>query len=166
MAQSLSLLFLRVAAGFLLVWFGLDKIVAGHAPLAVQRSVDLEATLATAIGLATGAGEVVIGGLCVVGLWRKVALPLQALINGSTAAMVWWAIVDPFGWYITGVDRIVFNSHVFYSTIITFAACVLLITFQREDVWSLDALISRRARTRPPRNDDRPGESGSAPADP
>ena len=86
-----------------------------------------------------------IGSLCVIGLWRRVALPLQAIINGFTALSVWWAIIDPFRWYITGVDRIVFNSHVFYPTSITFAACILLITFRPQDTLALDRL--RRGAT-------------------
>lgn len=144
-AQRLSLFLLRVTTGFLLVWFGLDKIVSGSAPLAVRRSMELGDTASMAVGLVTGGAEVVIGALCVVGLWRRLALPLQALINGSTAAGVWWAIVDPFRWYVTGVDRIVFNSHVFYPTSITFAACLLLICFRRQDTWSVDAVRSGRA---------------------
>jgi hypothetical protein len=67
-------------------------------------------------------------------------LPLQAVINGFTAARVWWAIVDPYRWYIFGVDRIVFNSHVFYPTSITFAACLLLVAFREQDRWALDRL--------------------------
>ncbi len=56
---------------------------------------------------------------------------------------LWWAIVDPFRWYISGADRIVFNSHVFYPTSITFAACILLMTFQRDDTLALDTYRSR-----------------------
>ena len=94
----------------------------------------------TIIGLAAGGAQVVIGALVVVGLWRKLALPLQAIINGFTAFSVWWAIIDPYRWYISDVDRIVFNSHVFYPTSITFAACLLLMAFRRQDTLALDHL--------------------------
>ena len=90
-----------------------------------------------------GGGEVFIGALCVVGLLRKIALPAQALINGFTAFSVWWAIVDPFRWYVSGVDRIVFNSAVFYPTSITFAACILLIVFRHQDTLAVDRLLRR-----------------------
>lgn len=144
-AQRLSLLALRVTTGFLLIWFGLDKIVNSNAPLALKRNAELDATTEAALGIAAGGAEVVIGALCAVGLWRRLALPLQALINGVTAATVWWAIIDPFRWYIVDVDRIVFNSHVFYSTSITFAACILLIAFRRQDTLALDQLRRGRA---------------------
>ena len=108
-AQRLSLLLLRVTTGFLLVWVGLAKLVNGRAPFAL-RNVELDALTGTIIGLAAGGAQVVIGALVVVGLWRKLALPLQAIINGFTAFSVWWAIIDPYRWYISDVDRIVFNS--------------------------------------------------------
>lgn len=139
-AQRFSLLFLRVSTGFLLIWFGLDKVVKGSAPLLIQRNFEMEAETAGLLGTAAGAGEALIGTFCVIGLWRRVVLPLQAAINGIVAMSVWWAIVDPFRWYITGVDRIVFNSHVFYPTIITFAACVVLIVFRPQDVIAVDTL--------------------------
>jgi uncharacterized membrane protein YphA (DoxX/SURF4 family) len=144
LAQRFTLLLLRVTTGFLLIWVGLAKLASGKAPFALRRLVELDETTGAALGLAAGGAEVVIGVLCVIGLWRKAVLPLQALINGFTAASVWWAIVDPYRWYITGVDRIVFNSHVFYPTSITFAACLLLIAFRRHDRWALDQLLTDR----------------------
>ncbi len=145
LAQRISLLLLRVTTGFLLVWAGLNKLVSAKAPFALRRSFEIDETTGAVLGIAAGSAEVVIGLLCVLGLWRKVALPLQALINGFTAVSVWWAIFDPFRWYITGVDRIVFNSHVFYPTSITFAACLLLIAFRRQDSIALDRLLSNRS---------------------
>jgi uncharacterized membrane protein YphA (DoxX/SURF4 family) len=141
LAQRISLLLLRVTTGFLLIWVGLSKVVSGRAPFAVRKNFELDETTNVFLGLAAGGAEVVIGVLCVLGLWRKLALPIQAIINGFTALTVWWAIIDPFRWYVTGVDRIVFNSHVFYPTSITFAACLLLIAFRRQDKLALDCLL-------------------------
>ncbi len=141
MAQRLSLLLLRVATGFLLVWSGLSKLVNGKTPFAL-RSAELSETMGAIIGYAAGGAQLLIGVLCVIGLWRRYALPLQALIHGFTAASVWWAIIDPYRWYISGVDRIVFNSHVFYPTAITFAACIVLITCRHRDTIAVDRLLS------------------------
>ena len=143
--QRISLLLLRITTGFLLVWVGLNRVISGSVPMALRGSVDLNQTLETILGVAAGGAQVLIGARCVIGLWRWLVLPLQALINGSTALAVWWAIVDPYRWYITGVDRIVFNSHVFYPTSITFAACLLLIAFQRQDTWTVDAFRSKQS---------------------
>ena len=141
-AQRVSLLFLRVATGFLLVWGGLRKIVRANAKDQPDEAVgfDFDAAVDLFSSYGEGVAQLIIGVLCVIGLWRHVALPLQAIIHGSTALKVWWAILDPYRWYITGVDRIVFNSHVFYPTIITFAACILLIAFRRHDTIALDTL--------------------------
>lgn len=149
LAQRISLLFLRVTTGFLLIWVGLDKLVNTKAPFAVRRNFELDDTTDAVLGLTAGGAEVVIGLLCVLGLMRRIMLPLQALINGFTAMSVWWAIIDPFRWYITGVDRIVFNSHVFYPTSITFAACILLIAFRRHDTMALDRFLPDRTSGAP-----------------
>ncbi len=145
--QRLSLLFLRVATGFLLVWIGLRRIVNGSAPSALSDMADPGDGATAALGYAAGGVQLAIGLCCVIGLWRRVVLPLQALIHGFTAASVWWAIIDPYRWYISGVDRIVFNSHVFYPTIITFAACLLLIAFRRQDTYAIDHIRAQPKST-------------------
>lgn len=143
-AQRLVLLFLRVATGFLLVWIGLRRIVNGSAPGAITGQIELADATKTMLAYGAGGVQLAIGLFCVIGLWRVVVLPLQALIHGFTAASVWWAIVDPYRWYISGVDRIVFNSHVFYPTIITFAACLTLIVMRKQDTYAVDALRARK----------------------
>lgn len=143
LGQRISLFLLRFTTGFLLIWVGLNKIVTAKAPFQIGRNFELDATTSALLGYASGGAQLLIGVLCVVGLWRRYALPLQAIIHGFTAASVWWAIIDPYRWYISGVDRIVFNSHVFYPTIITFAACVLLVLFRRQDTIALDSLLNR-----------------------
>lgn len=143
--QRLCLLLLRVATGFLLVWVGLRKIVSAKTPFAL-RKLEIDPAVGELLSVTAGVAELAIGVFCVIGLWRWLVLPLQALIHGFTAASVWWAIVDPYRWYIEGVDRIVFNSHVFYPTSITFAACLVLIAFRHQDVFALDHLRQRRER--------------------
>ena len=143
-SKRICLLLLRVTTGFLIIWFGLAKVVNGQAPSALKTLPGLDVVPEAIIAILSGGIETTIGIFCVLGLWRKVTLPLQALINGFTALRVWWAIVDPFRWYITDVDRIVFNSHVFYPASITFAACLLLIAFRDQDKLAIDTLIDKR----------------------
>lgn len=142
-AQQISLLILRVTTGFLLVWVGLDKLINQKAPSLMRRSFELSDAVQSALGVGAGLAELAIGVCVVIGLWRRIVFPLQAAINAITAASVWWAIVDPYRWYIEGVDRIVFNSHVFYPTSITFAACVLLVVFRPFDRLALDEVLRR-----------------------
>ena len=140
---------LRVTTGFLLIWSGFSKIVKAKPPLAIGRNFELDATTNAVLGYSTGGAQLVISVLCALGLWRRFALPLQAAIHGFTAASVWWAIIDPYRWYITGVDRIVFNSQVFYPTIITFAACILLIVDRHQDTLALDHLRREKPVRKP-----------------
>ena len=147
LARQLSLLLLRVTTGFLLIWSGLAKVVGGQVPFALARFFTIDPSWGPLLSLLAGGAQVLIGALCVVGLFRRAALPVQAVIHGFTAASVWWAIVDPYRWYISGVDRIVFNSHVFYPTSITFAACIVLIACRPLDRFALDVAIARRRAT-------------------
>jgi len=88
-AQRISLLLLRVTTGFLLIWVGLNKIMSGKTPFAVRRNFEVDESTGAILGLAAGGAEAIIGVLCVIGLLRRFVLPMQALINGFTAASVW-----------------------------------------------------------------------------
>ena len=52
-----SLLLLRVTTGFLLIWFGLNRIVTGNVPALVSQAVDLEGMETDWLGVAAGAGS-------------------------------------------------------------------------------------------------------------
>ena len=61
-AQRISLLLLRITTGFLLVWFGLNKVVKGSVPRAFRPLVEKDTTMETVVSLVTGGAEVVVGG--------------------------------------------------------------------------------------------------------
>ncbi|MDH3733632.1 MAG: DoxX family membrane protein [Gemmatimonadota bacterium] len=131
--KAWSLLLTRVTVGWLLVLWGLDKLVN------VEHSVRVAETFYFGIGSGQlilnvfGVLEVLLGALVVLGLLRRVAYPIAVLVLGLTAVGVWKSIVDPWGWFLEGPNVL------FYPSAIVFAASLVLWGFVDEDRLSLDA---------------------------
>ena len=82
-----------------------------------------------------GIAELILGGLVIVGLWRRYTYLVVVAIAAITAAGVWRSIVDPWGWYLQGANAL------FYPSLIILAASLVLLA----DEWQ----VSTRARQRP-----------------
>ena len=135
--KAWSLLLTRVTVGWLLVLWGLDKLVN------VEHSVRVAETFYFGIGTGQliltvfGVLEAILGLLVVVGLMRRVAYPVATVVLGLTAVGVWKSILDPWGWVLEGTNVL------FYPSAIVLAASLVLWAFSEEDRLALDA---RRAR--------------------
>lgn len=131
--KAWSLFLTRVTTGWLLVLWGLDKLVN------VEHSVRVAERFYFGIGSQVlvlnifGALEVLLGVMVVVGWMRRVAYPVTALVLGLTAIGVWKSIIDPWGWVIEGTNVL------FYPSAIVFAAALVLWGFMDEDSMSIDA---------------------------
>jgi putative oxidoreductase len=155
--KGLSLLFLRVAMGFLLIWWGLNKIVS--VGLATTISDNFYGGLFTSapVQYAFGAFQTVIGICVVLGFRRAIVLPTQAAINGFTAMALWYAIIDPFKWYLSAQTDFPFTQ-LFYPSIIIFAAALVLLVFRDMDCYALDnrRVYQQRSARRPAASLERP----------
>ena len=131
--KAWSLLLTRVTVGWLLVLWGLDKLVN------VEHSVRVAETFYFGIGSgqlilnAFGVLEILLGLLVVVGFMRRLAYPVATVVLGLTAIGVWKSILDPWGWVLEGTNVL------FYPSIIILAATLVLWGFQDEDRLALDA---------------------------
>ncbi len=138
--KAVSLLLLRIGTGLLLVLWGSLRVMSPEAGPGLANKyygglLDLEA-----IQFAFGAAEVAIGALVVLGLFRRVAYLLQALILVPGTLMLWRYLLDPLGQYLLEEE----NSQIlFFPSITVAAATLVLLAFRDEDRLSLDA---RRAR--------------------
>jgi len=135
--QAASLLALRVTTGFLLIWWGLAKAMNPGLGNLVSNTFYGGLFSFEMLQLVFGIAQTALGALVVLGLFRRVTLPLQLVINAFTALSVWYALIDPFGWYLP-VERPFQFSHLFYPSAIVVAACVLLIAFRSADRYALD----------------------------
>ncbi len=134
--RDFSMLLLRVTMGGLTVFWGLDKLVNVEHSVAVADAFYLGIGASAFFLQAFGVAQTALGVLIVVGLYRRYAYPPLVLISLATALGVWRSIVDPWGWALEGTNVL------FYPSIIILAASLVLLGFQQEDAWSMDA--SRR----------------------
>jgi uncharacterized membrane protein YphA (DoxX/SURF4 family) len=160
--RQLTLLLLRVSVGMLSIWWGLAKIrMEGFGSTISDTFYDGTFSYAW---LQTGFGglQVLLGALVILGLFREIAYLAQLAVHGFTTGAVWYAIVDPFGWWLE-LERPFPHSQLFYPSAIVVAACLLLIAFRDREALALDRLVRRRRGTAPQRAAADP-EDASAPA--
>lgn len=141
-AKPAALLALRVAMGFLMIWWGLNKIVSVGLSTAISDSFYFGLFSSGTLLRTFGAFQTALGILAVLGWFRHIALPLETLITGFTAASVWYAIIDPFNWYL-GNERGFPHTQLFYSSAIIVTAALVLIAFRGEDRFALDNRLGR-----------------------
>jgi uncharacterized membrane protein YphA (DoxX/SURF4 family) len=134
--KALSLLLLRIGTGLLLVLWGSLRIMSPEAGPGLANKyygglLDLQA-----IQFAFGAAEVAIGALVVLGLFRRIAYLLQALILVPGTLMLWRYLLDPLGQYLLDEES---SQILFFPSITVAAATLVLLAFRDEDRLSLDA---------------------------
>ncbi len=138
-----SLLLLRIGTGFLLMlWGGLRLTSPGAGPGLAEKYYSGFMGMQP-VQIAFGAAEVLVGLLVVIGLFRRVAYALQALVLVLGASMLWRYLLDPMGLYL--LDRET-SQILFFPSIAVAAASLVLLAFRGEDRWSLDAMLARRRK--------------------
>lgn len=140
-----SLLALRAGTGLLLVIWGGLRIMAPDAGPGLADKYYSGLMNASAVQIGYGAAEVAIGLLVVLGLFRRIAYPLQALILVPGALMLWRYLLDPFGmWLLSRED----SQILFFPSIAVAAATIVLIAFREDDRWAIDARWKRSGAAR------------------
>jgi uncharacterized membrane protein YphA (DoxX/SURF4 family) len=139
--QALTLLLLRISLAGLLLFWGANKLLNTENSAAISEKFYFSFMSADLLLYAFGAAQIVIGLMILLGLLRRFVYPLQAAINGASLIAVFPSIIDPLGWYLTGTNVL------FYPSLIIFAGSLLLIAFQREDRFTLDASRHKKTKT-------------------
>ena len=131
-----GLFLLRVTTGWLLVMWGIDKLInVEHGQAVAERFYGGIGTLAVAQN-AFGVIEILLGALVVLGLWRKRVYPVMFAVLAVTALGVWRSIIDPWGWFLDGAQVL------FYPSAIIAAGALTLWGLMDEDRMTLDAVLS------------------------
>ena len=139
--KSGSLLLLRIGTGLLLVLWGALRVMSPAVGPGLATKYYSGFMGMQAIQITFGVFEILVGVLVVVGLLRRFAYPLQALILVPGALMLWRYLLDPMGVYL--LDR-ASSQILFFPSITVAAATLVLIAFRDEDHWSLDHRLSAR----------------------
>lgn len=127
-----TLLLLRVSLGLFLVVWGGDKLVNVEHGLAVSDRFYLGLLSSPTIQTLVGVLEIVLGALIVLGLARRISYVGMLLIYGATLLAVWRSILDPLEMVMEG------GNPVFFSSLIIFAASLVLWAFRDEDTHAMD----------------------------
>jgi len=141
-----TLAFLRVATGLLLVVWGVIKLGAPEASIHVSDKYYQGALSAQQLQMPLGAAEVLLGLLVVLGLFRRLVYPLQAVVLIVGAAAIWKYLLDPLGMYLLTEET---QNVLFFPSWAMAAASLVLIAFRDEDRLSLDVVLFGKRRTQP-----------------
>jgi len=140
--KSILILAMRASTGALLIIWG------GLRAMSPERGVGLAdkyyggAVNSETVQLAFGWGEIALGALVVLGLFRMIVYPLQALLLVGGLAMIWKHILDPLSLYLFA-EGTKANILFFPSTTVAIATLMLL-AFKDEDRLALDRLIFKK----------------------
>lgn len=135
--KRIGLFLLRVTTGWLLVMWGIDKLVNVEHGASVAETFYLGIGTQTLILTLFGVLETLLGLLIVLGLWRRRLYPVMTVLLAISALAVWKSILDPWGWFLEGARVL------FYPSIIILAGALTLWGTIDEDTMCLDAKRGR-----------------------
>jgi len=139
--KSILLLLLRITTGTLLIVWGSLRAFSPEKGVGLANKYYGGAVNTETIQAAFGWGEIVLGALVIIGLFRIITYPLQALILVGGTVAIWKHILDPLSLYLfTGDDRA--NILFFPSATVAIAALILL-AFKEYDTISVDRIFKR-----------------------
>ena len=138
--KGLSLLFLRATTGLLLIVWAMVRIGGTERAIAISERYYYGLTSSEAIQYVLGGLQLALGVAVLLGLFRRVVYPVQAVVLGLGGLAVWKSIVDPLG-FLFGPGNV---NILFFPSITIFAATLVLLAFRDEDTISLDAMRRRQ----------------------
>lgn len=138
--KSLAIAGLRISLGLLLIVWGLIRVGAPDMGAHVSEKYYAGLGAAQSVQIAWGVALLILGGLVVLGMFRRYTLPTQAVVLVTGALAIWKYLLDPLGMYL--LTRETSQVLFFPSLGIAFAALVL-VAFRDEDRYCMDRLISQ-----------------------
>lgn len=133
--KSVSLLFLRISTGLLLIIWGVVRL--GAPDIGKHVSEKYYSGIGNAIAVQTiwGVALLIIGILCVAGLWRRYSYVAQSVVLVTGALAIWKYLLDPLGLYLLTRET---SQILFFPSLGMAAATIVLIAFRDDDTISLD----------------------------
>ena len=139
--KAAALAFLRVSTGLLLVLWGLIKVAAPEAAIHVSDTYYSGVLSLQSLQMPLGIAEGLLGALVVLGLFRPLVLPVQAIVLVVSALAIWRYLLDPFGLYLLTEET---RQILFFPSLGMAAASLVSWAFCDEDRFALDRLFARK----------------------
>ena len=139
--KAALLLALRATTGLLLVIWGFIKVGSPDSAIGVSNRYYGGMISADMLQTPLGAAQIALGVAVILGLFRAVTYPLQALILVGGALVIWQYLLDPLALWL--VDEESRRTLFFPSTTVAVATLIML-AFKSDDTLTLDRLIFKR----------------------
>lgn len=139
--RALSLLLLRTTTGLLLIVWGIVRLGAPEMGAHVSDKYYGGLGNSTIVQTVWGGALAVIGLLCVLGLWRRIAYPAQAVVLVTGALSIWRYLLDPLGLYLLTRET---SQILFFPSLGMAAATLVLLAFRDDDALTLDRKFGLR----------------------
>ncbi len=139
--KSILLLALRASTGALLIIWGLIKVMAPETAMHVSDKYYSGALSGEALQLGLGSAQIALGALVVLGLFRAVIYPVQALVLVVGALAIWQYLLDPLGLYLLTAET---RQVLFFPSTTVAIASLILIAFKADDRLTLDRVLFQR----------------------
>lgn len=135
--KALTLLLLRLTTGILLIIWGLVKINAPEVSASISDKYYFGLISTADLQMPLGVAQALLGAAVVLGIFRNIVYPLQAIVLGIGAAAIWQYILDPLGLYLLTEET---RQLLFFPSSTVFAASLVLLAFKDEDRLSLGGM--------------------------
>ena len=135
--KAYSLLFLRASTGLLISIWGLIKIISPQMSLAVSEKYYAGSVSSIELQTPMGLIQILFGIIIILGVFRKITYPAQAIFLGIGLLPIWQYILDPLGLYLLTPET---RQVLFFPSLTVFAATLVIMAFKDDDVLSLDKL--------------------------
>lgn len=137
MMKAITLLFLRISTGVVLMLWGIFRIQSPESGAGLGERYGYPGLLsAENMQMGIGVAETALGVAVVLGFLRKLTYPLQMIVLLVGAVLIWKHIVDPFGLFLFSGDDA--PRRTFFPSLCLFVATLVMIAFKDDDSLSLD----------------------------
>ncbi len=138
--KAITLLLLRISTGLLLLLWGAVRLGSPEMGALVSNKYYGGLGQAAIVQTVWGVALVIVGLLCIAGLWRRYSYVAQAVILVAGALSIWKYLLDPLGMYLLTRET---SQILFFPSLGIAAATLVLLAFRDEDTLSLDAKFAR-----------------------
>lgn len=139
--KSGLLLALRASTGILLILWGSLRAFTPERGVGLADKYYGGIVNTETLQMAFGWGEIALGALVIIGLFRIVTYPLQALILVGGVFPIWKHIADPLGQYLFAADERA--NLLFFPSATVAIATLILLAFREYDALSVDRALKR-----------------------
>lgn len=135
------LLALRASTGTLLIIWGVLRVMSPDVATRLSEKYYSGALSAEALILPLAYGQIALGALVILGLFRLIVYPLQALVLIGGAAAIWKYLADPLGLYLLNAET---RQILFFPSTTVAVTTLILLAYKADDRLALDRLFLKR----------------------